>query len=55
MSRRRGCRSCWKWRLAPALCLIGVGMVLSILIPFWLWILVGGLCLISYGFWSFFC
>lgn len=45
---------CKNW-LAPGLCLIGVGMVLSILIPFWLWILVAGVGLISYGLWSWFC
>ena len=42
-----------KW-LAPALCLIGLGMVLSIVVPFWIWVLVGGIGLMCYGFWSYF-
>lgn len=55
LSRKRVLKCILKNRLAPAMCLIGVGMVLAIVIPFWLWVLLGGIGLICYGFWNFFC
>lgn len=39
--------------LGPGLALIGIGMILSILIPFWLWVLVAGIGLVCYGLSSY--
>lgn len=55
MLKRKAIRCLLKSWLAPGLCLIGLGMVLSILVPFWVWVLIGGIGLICYGAWSFFC